>query len=43
MYFDTKLDADGGNPTLKVNSLAQLEIILEDNGLCDISESKVLM
>ena len=29
MYFDTKLDADGGTPKLKVNSLTQLEIILE--------------
>ena len=36
MYFDTKLDADGGNPKLKVNSLTQLEIILEENDLCDI-------
>ena len=33
MYFDTKLEADGGNPNLKVNSLTQLEIILD---LCDI-------
>ena len=31
MYFDTKLDADGGNPRLKVNSLTRLEIILEEN------------
>ena len=36
MYFDTKLDTDGGTPKLKVNSLTQLEIILEENGLCDI-------
>ena len=36
MYFDTKLDADGGNPKLKVNSLTQLEIILEENDLGDI-------
>ena len=36
IYFDTKLDADGGNPKLKVNSLTQLEIILEENDLCDI-------
>ena len=36
MYFDTKLDANGGTPKLKVNSLTQLEIILEENGLCDI-------
>ena len=36
MYFDTKLDADGGNPKLKVNSLTQLEIILKENDLCDI-------
>ena len=36
MYFDTKLDADGGTPKLKVNSLTQLEIILEENDLRDI-------
>ena len=36
MHFDTKLEADGGNPKLKVNSLTKLEIILEENDLCDI-------
>ena len=36
MYFETKLDADGGKPKFKVNSLTQLEIILEENDLCDI-------
>ena len=36
MYLDTKLDADGGNPKLKVNSLTQLEIILKENDLYDI-------
>ena len=36
MYFDTKLDADGGTPKLKVNSLSQLEIILEEIDLFDI-------
>ena len=36
MYFDTKLQADGGNPNLEVNSLTQLETILEENDLCDI-------
>ena len=36
MYFDPKLDADGGTPKLKVNSLTQLEIIIEENDLCDI-------
>ena len=36
MYFDTKLNADGGNRKLKVNSLTQLEIILKENDLCDI-------
>ena len=35
MYFDTKLEADGGNQKLKVNSLTQLEIIPEENDLCD--------
>ena len=36
MYFDTKLDAEGDNPKLKVNSSTQLKIILEENELCDI-------
>ena len=36
MYFDTKLDTDGVKPKLKVNSLTQLEIIREENDLCDI-------
>ena len=36
MYFDTKLDAGGSNPKRKVNSLTQLEIIFEENDLCDI-------
>ena len=33
MDIDTKLDADVGNPKLKVNSITQLEIILEENDL----------
>ena len=36
MYFDTKLDPDGGKPKLKVNSLTQLKIIVKENDLCDI-------
>ena len=36
IYFVTKLDADRGDPRLKVNSLTQLEIILKENDLCDI-------
>ena len=36
MYFDTKPDADDGNQKLKFNSLTQIEIILEENDLCDI-------
>ena len=36
MHFNTKLDANGGNPKLKTNSLTQLEIILKENDLCDI-------
>ena len=43
MYFDTKLDADGGSPKLKVNSLTQLEIILEETIYVIFSESKILM
>ena len=37
MYFDTKLDPDGDNLNLTVNSLTQFEIILKENDLCDIS------
>ena len=36
MHFDTQADKDRDNPKLKVNSLTQLEIILEENDLCDI-------
>ena len=43
MYFDTKLDADGGNLKLKVNSLTQLEIIVEKTTYVIFSESKILL
>ena len=36
LIFDTNLDADGGKPQLKVNSLSKLLSITEDNDLCDI-------
>ena len=36
LIFDTNLDADGGKPQLKVNSLSKLLSITEENDLCDI-------
>ena len=36
LIFDTNLDADGGKPQLKVNSLSKLSSITKENDLCDI-------
>ena len=36
LYFDTFLDADGGNPKLKMNSLSRLISMMERNELSDI-------
>ena len=36
LIFDINLDADGGKPQLKVNSLSKLLSITEENDLCDI-------
>ena len=36
MIFDTTLDADGGFPNLKINSLSKLLSVMSENGLCDI-------
>ena len=36
LYFDTFLDADGGNPKLKMNSLSRLISMMEENELSDI-------
>ena len=35
-FFDCKLDADGGNPKLKVKSIAKLVSMMSENDLCDI-------
>ena len=35
-FFDYKLDADGGNPKLKVQSIAKLVSMMSENDLCDI-------
>ena len=35
-FFDCKLDADGGNPKLKVRSIAKLVSMMSENDLCDI-------
>ena len=35
-FFDCKLDADGGNPKLKVQSIAKLVSVMFENDLCDI-------
>ena len=36
LIFDTNLDAGGGKPQLKVNSLSKLLSITEVNDLCDL-------
>ena len=36
LFFDSKLDAQGANPTIKTNSLAKLIEIKESYMLCDI-------
>ena len=36
LYFDTFLDAHGGNPKLKMNSLSRLISMMEENELSDI-------
>ena len=36
LFFDSKLDAPGGNPTMKKKSLAKLIELKESYGLCDI-------
>ena len=35
-FFDCKLDADGGNPKLKIQSITKLVLIMSENDLCDI-------
>ena len=35
-FFDCKLDADRGNPKLKVQSIAKLVSMMSENDLCDI-------
>ena len=34
--FDCKLDVDGGNPKLKIQSITKLVSIMSENDLCDI-------
>ena len=36
VIFDTNLDADGGNPQLKLNSVAKLLSMIAENDMCDI-------
>ena len=36
MSFDTFLDADGGSPSLKTNSLNKISTLVSDHDLCDI-------
>ena len=36
IFFDVQLDADGGSPKLKLNSVCRLLIIMSENDLCDI-------
>ena len=36
VIFDTNLDADGGNPQLKLNSVTKLLSMIAENEMCDI-------
>ena len=36
LFFDSKLDAQGGNPTIKKKSLTKLIEVKESYDLCDI-------
>ena len=36
LFFDSKLDAQGGNPTIKKKSLAKLIELKKPYDLCDI-------
>ena len=36
LFFDSFLDADGGNPQLKMNSLTKLLSIMSERDLCDL-------
>ena len=36
LFFDSKLDAQGGNPTIKKKSLAKLIELKKSYDLCDI-------
>ena len=36
MIFDKNLNADGGNPTLKIQSLTTIHSLMVENELCDI-------
>ena len=36
VIFDKSLDADGGNPTLKIQSLTKIHTLMAENELCDI-------
>ena len=35
VIFDKSLDADGGNPTLKIQSLTKIHTLMAENELCD--------
>ena len=36
LFFDSKLNAQGGNPTIKKKSLAKIIELKESYNLCDI-------
>ena len=35
-FFNTKLESDGGSPTLKINTINCISSIIESYDLCDI-------
>ena len=42
VIFDKSLDADGGNPTLEIQSLAKMYTLMAENELCDIFRLRYL-
>ena len=39
VIFDKRLDADGGNSTLKIQSLTKILMLMAENELCNIFSS----
>ena len=42
VIFDKSLDADGGNPTLRIRSVTKIHALMAENELCDIFRNRHL-